>query len=413
MNYKCRNKNGITLIVLVVTIVILLILAGVSITITTGENGIIRKINQAKEKNEESEELEIVELAAQECLASGLGEIKAEELERALKVDAGTFSDKLEWEYVGKSSNYIIDSDGSVRKITGTSMSKSKFQNYTKEHIPHNIIFTNKGAENIEEKTDIGENEDEIYAWMQNETMYISALKNNVYVKAPKNCVVLFPGWTDEETKLRTGLVKVDLSYFDTSNTTTMSQMFAHCKDIEEINFGNGIKTANVTSMMQMFWNCSKLNTIVGNWDIRSVTTMETMFGGCESLVNFNLIFYNALNVENMHAMFSGCNSLITLDLGKMNTKKLTNMSAMFYSCSSLENINIENFNTSNITDMSWLFAHNTNLERIYVGDKWTTKNVTTSAGMFSGCSKLQNYSDSYTDKTYAYVGENGYLMFK
>ena len=46
-----KNANAITLIALVVTIVILLILAGVSISMLSGENGIISQANSAKVKN--------------------------------------------------------------------------------------------------------------------------------------------------------------------------------------------------------------------------------------------------------------------------------------------------------------------------------------------------------------------------
>ena len=59
-----RKEKGITLIGLVVTIVVLLILAGVSISMLTGENGIITQAQDAKEKTDIAEEREKVELAA-------------------------------------------------------------------------------------------------------------------------------------------------------------------------------------------------------------------------------------------------------------------------------------------------------------------------------------------------------------
>lgn len=50
-----KNKEkGITLIALVVTIVVLLILAGVSISMLTGENGIITQAQDAKLATERS-----------------------------------------------------------------------------------------------------------------------------------------------------------------------------------------------------------------------------------------------------------------------------------------------------------------------------------------------------------------------
>jgi len=45
-----KQKGGITLVVLVVTIVVLLILAGVTIAAVLGNNGIIKKANEAKEE---------------------------------------------------------------------------------------------------------------------------------------------------------------------------------------------------------------------------------------------------------------------------------------------------------------------------------------------------------------------------
>lgn len=61
-----KNQNGITLISLVITIIILLILAGVSLNLVLGENGLIRRSQEAKEaytqsQSEEAEQLNEVE----------------------------------------------------------------------------------------------------------------------------------------------------------------------------------------------------------------------------------------------------------------------------------------------------------------------------------------------------------------
>ena len=47
-----KRDRGITLIALVVTIIVLLILAGVSISMLTGQNGILNRAADAKEKTE-------------------------------------------------------------------------------------------------------------------------------------------------------------------------------------------------------------------------------------------------------------------------------------------------------------------------------------------------------------------------
>ena len=55
---KEENRKGITLIVLVITIIVLLILAGVSISILTGQNGILTQAQNAKNRTEEAQENE-------------------------------------------------------------------------------------------------------------------------------------------------------------------------------------------------------------------------------------------------------------------------------------------------------------------------------------------------------------------
>ena len=45
-----RNDIGITLIALIVTVIVLIILAGTSIAMLTGQNGILNRAKEAKEK---------------------------------------------------------------------------------------------------------------------------------------------------------------------------------------------------------------------------------------------------------------------------------------------------------------------------------------------------------------------------
>ena len=52
---KITNNKGITLIALVITIIILLILAGISISMLTGENGILTQAQKAKNRTEEAQ----------------------------------------------------------------------------------------------------------------------------------------------------------------------------------------------------------------------------------------------------------------------------------------------------------------------------------------------------------------------
>lgn len=87
---KRTNEKGITLIALVITIIVLLILAGVSISMLTGQNGLLTKTTEAKEQSENGELKESIALAVQSLLARKSydgEEINAENLREQLNED--------------------------------------------------------------------------------------------------------------------------------------------------------------------------------------------------------------------------------------------------------------------------------------------------------------------------------------
>ena len=61
-----REERGITLIALVITIIVLLILAGISITMLSGDNGLLNRTTEARSKTIHAnvyEQLQLEELA--------------------------------------------------------------------------------------------------------------------------------------------------------------------------------------------------------------------------------------------------------------------------------------------------------------------------------------------------------------
>ena len=79
MKNKLKERKGITLIALVITIIVLLILAGVSITMLTGENGILTKAKSEKTRTENASAEEKVKLAIMGVIADD-GQITVAEL---------------------------------------------------------------------------------------------------------------------------------------------------------------------------------------------------------------------------------------------------------------------------------------------------------------------------------------------
>ena len=79
---KKNKSSGITLIALVVTIIVLLILAGISVQMLTGENGILQRAGEAKEKTEEEQ---LIEEAKMDIIANQTSKLTGKINEKELK----------------------------------------------------------------------------------------------------------------------------------------------------------------------------------------------------------------------------------------------------------------------------------------------------------------------------------------
>lgn len=100
-NANIKEKKGITLLALIVTIIILLILAGITISALTGENGIIKSSEEAKDQTEIANEREILEKAILQSMAEDArGNLKKETLQKRLDEETG--EEKTEVEDVGE-----------------------------------------------------------------------------------------------------------------------------------------------------------------------------------------------------------------------------------------------------------------------------------------------------------------------
>ena len=170
------------------------------------------------------------------------------------------------------------------------------------------------------------------------------------------------------------GVTQIDLSDFDTSETTTMERMFYACNSLQEINL-NGINTSKVINMSRMFYRCQKLTGLdLSNFDTGNVTAMNSMFYSCGNLTSLDLSSFNTSNIINMSAMFSRCYDLVTLDLSNFDTSNVTNMNSMFTYCTSLNTLDLSNFDFSNVSGTTSMFYEVPSNCLIYVKDQ-TSKN--------------------------------------
>ena len=165
----------------------------------------------------------------------------------------------------------------------------------------------------------------------------------------------------------------LDLSGLDTSNATTMFDMFLGCSNLTNLDLSN-FDTSNVTDMQSMFFSCNSLTSLdLSNFNTSKVTVMTRMFYKCGSLTNLDLSSFDTSNVTNMSSMFWGCSNLTNLDLSNFNTSKVTVITNMFRGCSKLISLDIRNFDFSNVTSYGGMF-YSISTTTIYVKDNTAKK---------------------------------------
>ena len=126
---KIKQAKGITLIALVITIIVLLILAGVTITMLTGENGILNQATNAKNATDKSEFEEQVSLAVMAAKTNKTGSINTSDLETELNKISGaeitkSANNELPWTVKKGSYEVTITADGVTTNTTGKDDSK-------------------------------------------------------------------------------------------------------------------------------------------------------------------------------------------------------------------------------------------------------------------------------------------------
>ena len=167
-----KRKKGITMISLVVTIVVLLILAGVTISMTTGQNGVINRTKQAKQETEKAETKILLQSSVSNVLAVGKGKIKEEKLKSELNNNFGEGKYEISgdatngWKIVLQGVEYQIGSDGKI--TTETSKEDEGVLptgEGTRPYLP-NDKFTYKEGDLSKGLVIIDENENE-YVWVE------------------------------------------------------------------------------------------------------------------------------------------------------------------------------------------------------------------------------------------------------
>jgi surface protein len=167
-----------------------------------------------------------------------------------------------------------------------------------------------------------------------------------------------------------------DISHWDTSNVTDMSEMFSQ-NDVfnQDISLWD---VSEVLNMKGMFDGAKNFNKPIGTWNVSSVRIMNEMFQRAEKF-NMPLNDWDVRAVETMEGMFRLATNF-NQPLNEWNTISLKNTSAMFVYATEF-NQNLQNWDVDQVESMLFMFgyAHKFNQD---ISD-WDVSNVNTMAAMF------------------------------
>ncbi|MFD1420934.1 BspA family leucine-rich repeat surface protein [Lactiplantibacillus songbeiensis] len=184
------------------------------------------------------------------------------------------------------------------------------------------------------------------------------------------------------------GLVEVDLPKSINKSLQTSARMFEDDYNLVKVNF-NGFTFANVSENTRTFFDCSAI-TSFGDYVFDLKGSCSRFFGSCSGLesVNVNLIGDKS-NTINVIGLFLDCQSLKTIHYKNETPAFIGAIETMFYGCNSLVDFGFNHFNTSQCTSFAGLFAECTSVKTVDLSSLDMSSLIAIDS-LFSGCTSLE-----------------------
>lgn len=369
MQRQERKQKGITLVALVITIIVLLILAGVTIATLTGDNGILTRTQEAKEKTEQAQKEEQNILDSYEDKINEYAGIDWDTvLDNAQKHPDQKTSTAIGVGIDGKAVNmdlweYTLLDDGTYALNTSETITAVEEEDWSDAQKGYQGAFTEEGK---------------IEGCLP---QYIKNESDDTFIEVT-DLTYLFYNCT--ELKVMPEIP---------STVKSMCNTFLSCENLEEISdipYGivdldstfsgcTSLKVApnipnTVTNMNSTFYLCSNLSSI-SNFP-ENLESLDYTFQGCSKLTKIPEIPNGVLTME---GTFRSCTSI---EIGPSIPDSVISMESTFSSCTSLTTIpHISN----SVEDMSKTFYNCTKLVTV----PEIPESVTNMKETFSGCSSL------------------------
>ena len=218
----------------------------------------------------------------------------------------------------------------------------------------------------------------------------------------PTNCDVVYLGENGITIKACESANTGDVGTINGTEYTVVSepdlrQMIINNADI------SSVCTSRVTYMEKFFYQNYLFSQDISSWDVSNVTSMSQMFE--QSAFNQDISNWDLRNLTDMYAMFKD-NSSFNQPLENWNVRNVSKMARMFESNSAF-NQPINNWDVSNVNEMWYMFFNASNFNQP-MGD-WNVSSVTNMYSMFSEAS---NFNQSLGNWNVSNVSECGGFSF-
>ena len=375
-----KKDKGITLIALVISLIVLLILASVTIAALSGNNGILTKAKEAKEKTEIVEEKEVVELAT---ISAQMGE----EYQSLNQVNLQKEIDKQYGE--GKTivrdngdNTFTVSFIKSKREYDITSKGVEKGKDWNE------IMQNAKAPEEQKEERNAGVIGIGTDGKTVNMDLWEYTLNNGTYTLNDIDDIKAEDANTENKGylgKIIDGKIEGTVPMYikgkndkDFIPVTNLKDTFINVQnDFDEL-VTTPVIPSTVIEMQSTFSRCGKLRNITNlppkleifKWTFYECTSFEnfnmfipntvTNMGGtfqkCKNLKRFNSEIPNS--VINMDSTFEGCTNLS--EFNSTIPENVINMFATFSQCENLTEVNM--VIPESVTNLQYTFGECLNL---------------------------------------------------
>ena len=173
------------------------------------------------------------------------------------------------------------------------------------------------------------------------------------------------------------------------ASVSTVVSMFSGCENVTYINVSD-LDTSNCTSFSSMFHSCKKLTQIEGiqNLNTSRVTDLSSMFYFCTALRSLDLSGWDTRQVTTIRQMFRQANSLSYLNVSDWNVENLKTCNEFFLNAHPLKELDLSEWNLIRCEDFGGMFTNCGSLQT--VGNLVVKKSAKNLSSMFTNCGSLK-----------------------